>query len=474
MIQSAVTLTKPEVTVPARTWLVVGLTCVATTIGWYSFFIFGSLTAPVGPAFFPKAHPWLAQFASLSSFGIAFLVRPLGAIWFGRKGDRDGRKKALVGSSFILGAATAGIGVIPRYETIGVAAPVIMVLLRVVQGLALGGQHGIASVYIAELVTEKKIGLWTSFVQLTVTVGLLASLAVVYGLGVSISSQAFNGWGWRLPFIFASVLAILSLYLNRGLSESPLFISESAGRVSSSQTSTWKLVLLGLFGATAGQGVLWYTSQFQTQFFLQEVLRVQSHSAITILVAALLLSLPFFVLFGWLSDKIGAKRTVTIGCLFAALLLYPIYRGIAAATRSEAISIRLLKSPSSGGMKLTPVANQSDGSFKVLNVVAKPVIVALVVLVFVQSALVALVSGPIAAYLVKRFPTNRRCTCVSLSYQLGNSVFGGALPLISLAVISSTSSIYSWLLYPVAVLLLTFLIGFFIVRADAKSQYHLR
>src|SRR6185503_19911281 len=213
--------------------------------------------------------------------------------------------KALVGSSFVLGAATAGIGLIPRYESIGVAAPVIMVLLRVVQGLALGGQHGIASVYVSELVTEKKIGFWTSIVQLTVTVGLLASLAVVYGLGVSISSQAFNGWGWRLPFILASSLAVLSLYLNRGLSESPVFVSESVGRVNS-KTSTWKLVLLGLFGATAGQGVLWYTSQFQTQFFLQEVLRVQSHPATTILVAALILSLPMFVLFGWLSDKIGA------------------------------------------------------------------------------------------------------------------------------------------------------------------------
>jgi MFS family permease len=252
-----------------------------------------------------------------------------------------------------------------------------------------------------------------------------------------------------------------------------VFVSESVGRVNS-KTSTWKLVLLGLFGATAGQGVLWYTSQFQTQFFLQEVLRVQSHPATTILVAALILSLPMFVLFGWLSDKIGAKKTVTIGCLCAALLLYPIYRGIAAATRSEAISIRMLKSPSSGGMKLTPVANQSDGSFKVLNVAAKPMIVALVVLVFVQAALVAMVSGPIAAYLVKLFPANRRCTCVSLSYQLGNSVFGGSLPFITLAVISSTSGIYSWLLYPVAILLLTFLIGFFIVRADAKSQYHLR
>jgi len=475
VIHPSATSTKSDVYPPekffhAKPWLVVGMTAIATTIGWYSFFIFGSLTAAIGPAFFPKGHSRLAEFSSLISFAIAFVARPFGAFLFGRKGDRDGRKAALVRSSLILGVATAGIGIMPRYQSIGAAAPIVMILLRILQGLALGGQHGIVSVYVAELVQDKKIGFWTSFIQATVIVGLLASFAVIYALQATISPLALFTWGWRIPFILASALIVLSIYFNRSLPESPVFLSESAGpsRLHNGKKSVWKLVLLAVFGATAGQGVLWYTSQFHTQFFLQEVLRVKPASAISLFLVALLLSLPFFVFFGWLSDKVGPRKIVIVGCLFAALSLFPIYRGMAAATRDEAISIRMMKNPSSGGVKLTPVSPQANGTLLPLNVADNPKIIALSAIVFIQALIMAMVSGPIAAYLVKLFPANIRCVSLSLSYQLGNSVFGSALPVVGLSLISSTSSIYGGLFYPAGILLLTFIVGFF-TRVSAPT-----
>lgn len=472
MIHSGATSTKSDVYPPekflhAKPWLVVGLTAIATTIGWYSFFIFGSLTAAIGPLFFPKGHSRLAEFSALGSFVIAFAVRPIGAFLFGRKGDRDGRKVALVRSSLILGAATAGIGILPRYQSIGVAAPIVMILLRILQGLALGGQHGIVSVYVAELVQDKKIGFWTSFIQATVIIGLLASFAVIYGLQATVSPLALFTWGWRIPFILASALIVLSIYFHRSLPESPVFLSESAGP-SRLHSAMWKVVLLGVFGATAGQGVLWYTSQFHTQFFLQEVLRVKSATAISLFLVALLLSLPFFVFFGWLSDKVGPRKIVIAGCLLAALSLFPIYRGMTAATRDEAISIRMMKNPSSGGVKLTPVSPQADGALVPLNVADNPKVIALSAILFIQAVIMAMVSGPIAAYLVQLFPTNKRCVSLSLSYQLGNSVFGSALPVVALSLISSTSSIYGGLFYPAGILLLTFIVGFF-TRVSAPT-----
>jgi len=471
VIDPSAKLTKSDVYLPekflhAKPWLVVGMTAIATTIGWYSFFIFGSLTAAIGPLFFPKGHSRLAEFAAVSSFVIAFVVRPFGAFLFGRKGDRDGRKKALVRSSLILGVATAGIGIVPRYQSIGIAAPIAMILLRILQGLALGGQHGIVSVYVAELVHDKKIGFWTSFIQATVIAGLLASFAVIYALQATISPLALFTWGWRVPFILASVLIVLSIYLHRSLPESSVFLSKSDGPLH--KNAMWKLVLLGVFGATAGQSVLWYTSQFHTQFFLQEVLRVKTATAISLFLVALFLSLPFFVFFGWLSDKVGPRKIVTVGCLFAALSLFPIYKGMAAATRDEAISIRMMKNPSSGGVKLTPVSPQANGTVLPLNVAENPKIIALAAILFIQALIMAMVSGPIAAYLVKLFPANIRCVSLSLSYQLGNSVFGSALPVVTLSVISSTSSIYGGLFYPAGILLLTFIVGFF-TRVSAPT-----
>ena len=317
-------------------WKVIGASAAGTVIEWYDFYIFGSLAAIIAPLFYPKGNNTLAMIAYLSTFAVGFVVRPFGALFFGRIGDLVGRKYAFLVTLLIMGGATALIGLLPTYETIGIIAPILLILIRVLQGLALGGEYGGAATYVAEHVPDGKRGYFTSFIQITATLGLFISLAVILIVQGMMSPEAFASWGWRLPFLLSIVLVGMSLYIRLRMKESPIFTHlKSAGKTTSSPLKesfgNWpnvKRVLISLFGATAGQGVVWYTGQFYALFYLQGILRVEARTANIVIAIALLLGMPFFVVIGSRSDRIGRKRLMMAGCLIAALSYYPIYMGM--------------------------------------------------------------------------------------------------------------------------------------------------
>src|SRR6267378_3211778 len=285
-------------------------------IEWYDFYIFGSLATVIAPLFYPQGNNTLALIAYLSTFAVGFVVRPFGALFFGRIGDLVGRKYAFLVTLVIMGAATASIGFLPTFKTIGYVAPVLLILIRVLQGLALGGEYGGAAVYVAEHVPDEKRGFYTSFIQITATAGLFVSLGVILLVQESMSKEDFSNYGWRLPFLISIALVAMSLYIRLRMKESPIFAHlKGAGMTSVTPLKDafthWanlKLVLISLFGATAGQGVVWYTGQFYALFYLQTILRVNITSAYYIVATSLLLGMPFFVLFGGLSDRIGRKK----------------------------------------------------------------------------------------------------------------------------------------------------------------------
>jgi MFS family permease len=443
-------------------------------IEWYDFYIFGSLATVISPLFYPQGNDTLAYFAYLSTFAVGFVVRPFGALFFGRIGDLVGRKYAFLITLLIMGGATAVIGVLPTYATIGMAAPIALLLIRVLQGLALGGEYGGAAVYVAEHVPDEKRGFYTSFIQITATLGLFVSLAVILFVQNSMSKEDFSSWGWRVPFLISIFLVAISLYIRVRMKESPIFQHiKSAGMTSAKPLkeafTNWdnlKRVLISLFGATAGQGVVWYTGQFYALFYLQTVLKVNGTTANYIVATALLLGMPFFVLFGSLSDRIGRKKIMMAGCLLAAISYIPIYRSMQAAAGSNVVTVVSQKSPVTGATSLTPVVdNAGTPAEEVLpfkgfsDFLANPAARMLVALVFIQVIFVTMVYGPIAAYLVEAFPAKIRYTALSLPYHIGNGVFGGLLPLIGLSVVAQTGNIYAGLYYPIIVASITFVIG---------------
>src|SRR2546423_2092448 len=310
-----------------KIWQVIGASSVGTMIEWYDFYIFGSLTTVIAPLFYPKGNNTLALIAYLSTFAVGFIVRPFGALFFGRIGDLVGRKYAFLVTLLIMGGATALIGFLPTYATIGIAAPIFLLLIRVLQGLALGGEYGGAAVYVAEHVPDERRGFYTSFIQITATLGLFVSLVVILLVQNLMSRERFASWGWRLPFIISILLVAVSLYIRLRMKESPIFTHIKTTGMTSTQPlkdafARWenlKRVLISLFGATAGQGVVWYTGQFYSLFYLQTILKVNTTSANYIIAVALLMGMPFFVFFGALSDRIGRKRIMMLGCILAAI-----------------------------------------------------------------------------------------------------------------------------------------------------------
>ena len=310
---------------------VIAASAVGTMIEWYDFYIFGSLATVISPLFYPKGNDTLALIAYLSTFAVGFVVRPFGALFFGRIGDLVGRKYAFLVTLLVMGGATALIGVLPTYASIGLAAPIMLLVIRVLQGLALGGEYGGAAVYVAEHVPDGKRGFYTSFIQITATLGLFLSLAVILFVQNTMSAEAFRAWGWRVPFLISIALVGISLYIRLRMKESPIFSHiKSSGMASAkplkeafTQRDNLRRVLVSLFGATAGQGVVWYTGQFYALFYLQAILNVHDTSAAYIVAAALVLGMPFFVVFGALSDRIGRKRIMMAGCIIAALSLHP-------------------------------------------------------------------------------------------------------------------------------------------------------
>src|SRR5882757_1489629 len=285
-------------------WRVILASSVGTMIEWYDFYIFGSLAAVLSPKFYPAGNDTIALIAYLSTFAVGFLVRPFGALFFGRIGDMVGRKYAFIVTLSIMGGATALIGLLPTYATAGWFSPITLLAIRVLQGLALGGEYGGAAVYVAEHAPDGRRGFYTSFIQITATLGLFVSLIVILVTQSWMSKEAFSDWGWRVPFLISVVLVSISLYIRLKMKESPIFTSIKSAGMTSAQPlkeafAKWdnaKRVLISLFGATAGQGVVWYTGQFYALFYLQTILKVNVRTASIIVAVALLIAMPFFTL----------------------------------------------------------------------------------------------------------------------------------------------------------------------------------
>ena len=411
---------------------------IGTLFEWYDFYLYGSLAAFFGGLFFPKGNETAGFLASLATFGAGFAVRPFGAIVFGALGDRLGRKYTFLVTIVIMGLSTALIGVLPSFESIGYVAPVLLVTLRLAQGLALGGEYGGAATYVAEHSPAGRRGYYTSFIQTTATLGFFLSLGVILAARLSFGDVVFKAWGWRVPFLVSFVLLAVSVYIRSKLHESPVFtkmktagtLSKNPLKESFTNPTNLKFVLLALFGATAGQGVVWYTGQFYALFFLQQTLKINFVGSYVVVAIALAMATPFFVVFGSLSDRIGRKPVMLGGMLIAILTYYPIYKAMTAF-----------------------------GNPTMVNPAPNPNYLALTLLVFVQVMYVTMVYGPIAAFLVELFPAKIRYTSMSLPYHIGNGVFGGFLPLVAAALTASTGNIYMGLAYPIGIALLTLIVG---------------
>ena len=456
-------------------------------IEWYDFYIFGSLATIISPLFYPAGNDTLALIAYLSTFAVGFVVRPFGALVFGRIGDLVGRKYAFLVTLVLMGGATALVGFLPVYATIGLAAPIALLLIRIVQGLALGGEYGGAAVYVAEHVPDDRRGFYTSFIQITATLGLFCSLVVILLVQHMMSPAAFREWGWRLPFLLSILLVGISLYIRLRMNESPIFQHiKNTGMTSAKPLkeafTEWpnlRRVLISLFGATAGQGVVWYTGQFYALFYLQTILKVNAASASVIVAVALLLGMPLFVAMGALSDRIGRKRLMMAGCLLAALSYVPIYQQMQRVAGSDVVTAVSQRNALTGAISLTP-QTMIDGALtpakEVLPFTGVGALLnnrraqALIALVFLQVVWVTMVYGPIAAYLVEAFPARIRYTAMSLPYHIGNGVFGGLLPLIGVYVIARTGNIYAGLYYPIVVAGVTFVVGSLLLKETHQEK----
>ncbi len=456
----------------SKIWSVIGASSTGTIIEWYDFYIFGSLATVISPLFYPPGNETFALIAYLATFAVGFVVRPFGAIFFGRIGDLVGRKYAFLFTLLLMGGATAAVGFLPTYSQIGIVAPILLILIRILQGLALGGEYGGAVVYVAEHVPDEQRGFYTSFIQITASFGLLVSLAVIIGLQSSMSAEAFGAdsfvAGWRIPFVISIFLVLISLYMRLKMKESPIFTHiKSTGMASVkplydafADPINRKRVLITLFGATAGQGVVWYTGQFYALFYMQTILKIEKVEAAFIIAAAIVLALPFFVLFGHISDRIGRKKIIMAGCLLAVVFYLPLYKGMVYFAGNNVTAIQSTPDTLPGTHKLSPVTQFADTT-EVDIVTSAPNVnrPMMILLIFVQVLFVTMVYGPIAAYLVEAFPAKIRYTSMSLPYHIGNGVFGGLLPTIGLIACAYTGNIYAGLAYPMIVASLTFVVG---------------
>jgi MFS family permease len=356
------------------------------------------------------------------------------------------------------------VGALPGYGTIGYVAPALLILFRILQGLALGGEYGGAAIYVAEHVPDNRRGFYTSFIQITATLGLFIAIFVVILTERALGKETFADWGWRLPFLISLFLVGISLYIRLKMKESPIFSSLKAqGKTSTAPLSdalkgwdNWKRILKSLFGATAGQGVVWYTGQFYALFFIDTILRLPKTEARMVIAMAILLGMPLFVVFGALSDRIGRKRIMMTGMALSAIFTVPIFHGLVSAANTAVVRVDEAKN-AIGERTLT--AFDAAGKPVLPSTDSDPNYVVMVLLVFCLMVFVTMVYGPIAAYLVEAFPAKVRYTSLSLPYHIGNGVFGGMLPLIGLYVCSATGSLYWGLAYPVAVAAITFVVG---------------
>jgi len=452
--------------------LVIVASSLGTMIEWYDFYIFGSLAAVLSVKFYPPGNDTFALIAYLATFAAGFLVRPFGALLFGSVGDRIGRKYTFLLTLSIMGGSTALIGLMPTFSTAGWFAPVTLIVIRMLQGLALGGEYGGAAVYVGEHSPDRKRGLYTSFIQITAILGLCVSLLVILGTQSAMSKENFTNRGWRIPFLLSLFLVCISIYIRLKLRESPIFAHIKAAGKTSIQPlkdafTKWpnlKQVLVSLFGAAAGQGVVAYTGQFYALFYLQTILKLNPRTAIIIEAVAIGIGMPFLIVFGALSDKVGRKKIMMAGFLLAVLTYVPIYHAMERAAGNHVVTVKSTRSQVTGAITLTPMTTDSTGALVAANEATNPNKGKLILLIVIQSIYVGMVYGPIAAYLVEAFPAKIRYTSLSLPYHIGNGVFGGLVPLIGLSVCAGTGKIYAGLYYPIAVAAVTFVVGSFALR----------
>ncbi len=484
-------------------WKVISASSMGTMIEWYDFYIFGSLAVVISTKFFPSDNPTAAFLSTLATFAAGFVVRPFGALFFGRLGDIIGRKYTFMATLLLMGGSTFLIGCIPSYETIGFLAPLFVLILRLLQGLALGGEYGGAATYVAEHAPAGEKGYWTSWIQTTATVGLFISLMVILATKSALSAEDFDLWGWRVPFWVSIAMVGVSYLIRKNMDESPVFAkakkegTTSANPLKESFGNRYnlKFVLLALFGATMGQGVVWYTGQFYAMSFMKTVMNVDSSQVDELLGIALLIGTPFFIVFGWLSDKVGRKYIMMLGMLLAIFSYRPIYTAMYKTTDISR-KTEILENPrettekKTDGSSVTTVQKKyTDGTTmieKKTYIDKKDVQTnisiqitstdkwALIFLVFIQVLFVTMVYGPIAAFLVEMFPTKIRYTSMSLPYHVGNGIFGGLLPAISTYFVShaktagKTDYYLDGLSYPIVIAGICFVIG--MIYIDNKNK----
>jgi len=426
-----------------KLWQVIIASSVGTVIEWYDFYIFGSLSAIISLSFFPKDDPTAAFLSTLAAFGAGFIARPFGGVIFGRLGDRIGRKYTFLLTLILMGGSTFAIAFIPSYSQIGLVAPAILLLLRIIQGLALGGEYGGAATYVAEYAPDAHRGKYTSYIQTTATLGFFVSIIVVLVCQNIIGAEDFKEWGWRVPFALSGILVIVSYFIRRNMHESPLFSKLKAeGRLSQNplkeafaSKENRRLMLIAMFGAIVGQGVVWHTGQFYAQIFINKILQVDFVTTNLVIAASLVVGTPLFVVFGSLSDRVGRKVIMLGGMALAAIFYYPLFAWMSDIVGKEGTMV-------DGAVQLTNWGKME--------------------LAFICCLLVtfaAMAYGPIAAFLVELFPTKIRYTSLSIPYHFANGVFGGCAPFVATWLGAVTHSNFAGIFYPITLAAITVIVG---------------
>jgi len=528
-------MTRDRVVSAAEERRVIVASSVGTVFEWYDFYLYAILAPFFAGLFFPPGNQTAALLGAFGAYAAGFLIRPFGALIFGRIGDIVGRKYTFLVTIVVMGVSTVLVGFMPTYASLGFAAPLVLVALRLAQGLALGGEYGGAATYVAEHAADNKRGYATSWIQTTATLGMLMALVIIGVCRYGMDAKAFANWGWRIPFWFSIPLLLMSIYIRLKLNESPLFRRMKAqGKGSKTPLKDSflrypnnKYVALALLGATAGQGVVWYTGQFYALFFILIYLKLDFIPTYTLIGLSLILGTPFFLVFGALSDRIGRKKIILAGCIIAALTYFPLFKGLThfinpdleayqqrtpievaasdcnfhifigpwsrqtacdrakdflgkaglsftsvpavpgkeVVTKIGTVTIEGWDPPKFvEALKATGYPPKADSS-KVNWVAAEIILVIMVIYV-------TMVYGPIAAFLVELFPTKIRYTSMSLPYHIGNGWFGGMLPLLATALVAWSGNIYYGLWYPIWVSIMTFVIGTFMVRETRHVQIH--
>ena len=511
---------------PKRDRLVIFASTLGTIFEWYDFFIYGTLATVIGQQFFPSSNPTAALLLVLATFGAGFGVRPLGAILFGILGDRLGRKYTFLVTITLMGLATAAVGLLPTYAQIGIAAPVLLVICRLLQGLALGGEYGGAAIYVAEHAPRNKRGFYTSFIQAGVIGGFLLSVAVVLAANSLVDKATWDGWAWRIPFLFSVVLLAVSLWVRLKLKESPVFQAmKEAGTTARhplrESFSTWhrvKMILVVLFGIAGGLTVIWYTAQFQGLYFLQNSLRIEDNRARLLVGVAAFFATFAFILFGWLSDKIGRKPPIVFGYMLTIILMFPLFHWMASAANPE-LAMAMERNPVTvqgtncafnpfaQGPQATPCARAVgeltkrgiaydvlpaegwsgdtyqvrvgpsvvsaenpaalDGALRTAGYRLEKSVpsfgkaIQVVIAITIIGFLSGMTFGPVAALLVELFPARIRYTSLSVPYHIGTGYFGGFLPFISQYIVARTGDPFSGLWYTIGVVAMALIVTLF-------------